>query len=120
MIYRDNYSQFPGHCRLCTNSNLPVIDTERDYDSDGFGGVLYICFACGTTMAQMFGYIAPERLADLEDELERTCQRLDEQETENADLAAQLSTYQDLVKITGAAEPEAPVKRGPGRPRKVV
>jgi hypothetical protein len=111
VILRDNYSQVPGRCRLCTLSILPVIDTERDYDSDGFGGVLYICASCVGTMADMLGWSHPERIADLEDELARTSERLDEQETENADIAAQLETLKEAQTI---------VKRGPGRPRKTA
>jgi len=114
MILRDNYSQAPGACRLCALNILPTIDTERDYDSDGFGGVLYVCASCAGTMAQMLGYIHPERAADLEDELERTCERLDSQETENADLAAKYETLKESIDVVAAATP----KRGPGRPRK--
>lgn len=117
MIFRDNYSNFPGHCRLCTLSNLPVVDTEREYDSDGYGGVLYICHTCGTEIARLFGWVHPERIEDLEAELERTAERLDAQETENADLAAQVESFNELVKIV---TPEEPVKRGPGRPRKTA
>lgn len=115
MIFRDHYSQFPGRCALCESNALPVIDTNRDWETQGGVGVLYICFNCGSNMAQLFGFVAPERLADIEDELERTCQRLDEQETENADLAAQLETVKEALTIV---TPGTPAKRGPGRPRK--
>lgn len=115
MILRDSYSQAPGRCRLCESCVVPTIDTNRTFDSDGYGGTLYICLNCARNMADLIGFVAPERLADLEDELERTCQRLDDQETENADLAAQLEILRETVKIV---TPEAPVKRGPGRPRK--
>lgn len=117
MILRDNYSQAPGRCRLCEMSYLPVFDTERDFDSDGFGGVLYVCHSCVGTMAGMLGWSHPERIEDLEAELNRTSERLDEQETENADLAAELQTLKDAINI---AQTPAPVKRGPGRPRKVT
>lgn len=110
----NSYSQPPGHCRLCTSAVTPVIDTQRDYDSDGLGGCLYVCFNCASNMAQLLGWCSPERLADLEDELERTCERLDTQETENADLAAQLETVREAITIVTPATP----KRGPGRPRK--
>lgn len=115
MILRDSFSQPPGHCRLCQSCVLPVVDTFRDYDSDGYGGSLYICLNCVRTMADLIGFVSPERLADLEDELERTCQRLDEQETENADLAAQNETLREAVAIVTPTT----AKRGPGRPRKV-
>lgn len=117
MILRDSHSQAPGHCRLCQSAVTPVLDTGCDYDSDGFGGVLYICLNCGREIAQKFGFVAPERLADLEDELNRTLERLDEQETENANLAAEIATVKETVKIVTA---EAPVKRSPGRPRKTL
>lgn len=116
MIVRDNYV-FPGHCRICTLSNLPIIDTERDYDSDGYGGAMYICYTCISDMAQQFDFIHPERHEDTLTELNRVSERLDEQETENADLAAQLLTLKEAMNL---ATPEAPVKRGPGRPRKVT
>lgn len=115
MILRDSYSGGGlGHCRLCQSCVLPVVDTLRDYDSDGYGGSLFICFNCGTHLAQLFGFVSPERLADLEDELERTCQRLDEQETENADLAAELETLRGAIQLVTPTT----AKRGPGRPRK--
>lgn len=118
MLLRETYSTFPGHCRLCTSSGTPVIDTERPYDSDGYGGALYVCYDCVTTMANLCGFVHPERHEDLEREHETTCQRLDEQETENADLAAQLETLKEAMNL---AAPTAPaVKRGPGRPRKVT
>jgi len=114
MILRDSYSQAPGCCRLCNLHILPVIDTERDFDSDGFGGVLYVCASCIGTMAGKLGWSDPSRIDDLEDELARTAERLDEQETENADLAARLATVTEAISIRDAA----PVKRAPGRPRK--
>lgn len=113
MLIRDSYSG-PGHCRLCQSCVLPVVDTLRDYDSDGYGGTLYICFNCGITIAQLFGFVSPERLADLEDELERTSVRLDDQETENADLAAENEHLREAVKLVTPATAKRPV----GRPRK--
>jgi hypothetical protein len=115
VILRDNYSQAPGACRLCSLSILPTFDTERDYDSDGFGGVMYICASCAGTMADMLGWAHPDRVLDMTEELNRTAERLDEQETENADLAAKLAT---MVEAHGIATAATPVKRGPGRPRK--
>lgn len=115
MILRNSYD-FPARCRLCDVGHLPTIDTERSYDSDDFGGILYICSVCVGEMARMLGYTHPEKVADLEDELERTCERLDSQETENADLAAENATLKEAMNL---AAPTAPaVKRGPGRPRK--
>lgn len=115
MFLRDSYSNFPGHCALCTSAVVPVIDTSRDWETDGGIGSLYICSNCARNIAGLIGFIAPERLADLEDELERTCVRLDEQETENADLAAENETLRETVKLV---TPSSTPKRGPGRPRK--
>lgn len=115
MILRDSHSNFPGHCALCTSAVVPVVDTLRDWETDGGIGTLYICRNCGTTLAQLFDFVAPERIQDLEDELERTCQRLDDQETENADLAAENETLRETIKLV---TPATAVKRGPGRPRK--
>lgn len=114
MFLRESYSQFPGHCALCESAVVPVVDTNREWDTPGGVGTLYICRNCGTNMAQLFGYVAPERLTDLEDELERTCQRLDDQETENADLAAENENLRETVRLVTPTT----AKRGPGRPRK--
>lgn len=115
MLLRDSYAHVPGRCKLCTGSALPTVDTERDFDSDGYGGVLYICVQCVGEMAHMMGWAHPERIDDLTEELNRTAGLLDEQETENADLAAQLETLKEALTIT-----KEPAKRGPGRPRKVT
>lgn len=115
MIVREQYV-FPSHCRLCTGSTRPLIDTERDYDSDGYGGNLYICHTCVGEMARLFGFSHPERVDDLEVQVDEANARLDAQETENADLAAELAVLKEA--ISTAANP-AP-KRAPGRPRKAV
>ena len=113
MIVRENYV-FPGHCRLCTGSTRPLIDTEREYDSDGYGGALYVCHTCVSEMARLLGFSNPERVLGLEEELDRTQDELDAQQTENADMAAELATLKEAVAL--ASTP----KRGPGRPRKVT
>jgi len=118
MILRNDYLTFPGHCRLCTLSAKPVVDTQRPYDSDGFGGSLYVCYDCVSTMANLCGFVHPERHDDLAREHDVTCQRLDEQETENADLAAQLLTLKEAMNLAAPTSPA--VKRGPGRPRKAA
>lgn len=112
-----SYVNAPGHCRLCQSCVTPVVDTQRDYDSDGFGGVLYICQNCVGTLASLMGWVHPSSKIDYENDIADRNELIDRLEVESADMAAELATLKDTFAIlsTPAA---APVKRGPGRPRK--
>jgi len=114
-----NYINSPGHCRLCNSSVTPVIDTFRDYDSDGLGGCLYICMNCVTEIADLSGWASPSVKEDLEHELAERGDLIDRLEVESADLAAELATLKDAFTVL-TPKADEPAKRGPGRPRKVV
>lgn len=118
MLLRTSHDNFPGHCRLCTSAVVPVVDTLRDYDSDGGGGALKICANCVGTIAGLMGYLHPSAQEDYEHRIERLSEELGSLEEQAADLAAENETLKEAFKVVG---PEAaPVKRGPGRPRKAV
>lgn len=118
MLLRTSHDNFPGHCRLCTSAVVPVVDTLRDYDSDGGGGALKICANCVGTIAGLMGYLHPSAQEDYEQRIEVLDQRLDLLETEAADLAAENETLKEAFKTLQPSD--APVKRGPGRPRKAA
>lgn len=120
MLLLTSHVNAPGHCRLCQSAVVPVVDTQRDYDSDGIGGgggALKICANCVGTMASLMGWVHPSAKEDFEERIERLEAELDGIQTEAADLAAENETLKAAFAVVG---PDAPAKRGPGRPRKVA
>lgn len=118
MLLLTSYVQAPGHCRLCQSAVTPLIDTQRDYDSDGFGGALYICQNCVGTMAGLMGWVHPSAKTEFEQVIADQSELVDRLEVETADLAAELATIKETIQLL--APSETPQKRGPGRPRKTA
>lgn len=79
----ENYLQPPGHCRLCLGAEVPIVDTGRNYDSDGFGGILYVCVNCATEMAQMFGWVPPEIHSQFVTQVDALIDHVNDIETQN-------------------------------------
>lgn len=96
---RDQYDRTPGHCRLCRSAETPVIDTGNAYDSDGFGGALYVCFNCGTEIAQIVGFISPILYEKQVEELTKTVALLNKEEEKSEMLQAALDAAKVLSKV---------------------
>lgn len=57
----DDYALTPGCCRLCKDAKTPVVDTLQDIDNEGYEGRLYICAVCCGHLADMVGWVSPEK-----------------------------------------------------------
>lgn len=86
MILRDSYDLFPGHCRLCMGNATPVIDTQRPYDVDGVDGVLSVCCDCVSNMAQLLGWVSPQKAEEYDQLLASAKTQLEAFDTEVRDL----------------------------------
>lgn len=109
-----------GHCKLCMTGTTPLVDTERDYD-EFYAGRLYICSNCGNEIARLLGWQdeahyndKADEVAGLEDRLDAITLLMNDAEDENARLRSLLKDQ-----LTETPEIVSPVKRHPGRPRKV-
>lgn len=67
----DSYALPPGCCRLCRAAHVPVVDTFQDIDNDGYEGRLYICAECCGHLADMTGWVSPEKFKATRTELNR-------------------------------------------------
>ena len=92
MILREAYIGFPGHCGLCTSAEVPVIDTERPYDHFDGHGIFYVCVNCAGTLAQMLGWISPERATQIEADRDNLIEQVNALEVSNEKLNVLVDT----------------------------
>lgn len=65
MQVTDAYVLAPGECRICGGNRTPAIDTLREIDTWGWDGRLYICHECAGSMAQLLGWVPPDKHGEL-------------------------------------------------------
>lgn len=71
----------PGSCRYCGGASKKCyLDTGLQFD---FEGAVYICDECFGFMADLFGYITPDRANDLKENAKRLTHQVEELEIKN-------------------------------------
>lgn len=74
----------PGSCKGCgSGTRFPFVDTTW---SEEYHGAIYFCVDCVGSMADLFGFISPEKAAALKAEIETLSARVYELERDNRSL----------------------------------
>jgi len=70
----------PSICFICEASNpVPMVDTERTFLPQALtalNGRKYLCRGCVEDAANLFGFMAPEKVAQLQDEVRESKEQL--------------------------------------------
>lgn len=113
MLRAESYEIFPGRCHLCTGNATPTIDTTRDIDRDGYEGRLYVCVECVGAMATEFGWLRPDRAAELSAATSDLESGLDLAKSIIAERDAKVAELEDTLSKIAAYRPQA--KRQPAK-----
>lgn len=66
MLVVESFIQRPGCCWHCrSEQHLPAVDLLRDIDQEGYDGHAYLCKACIGALADLMGWISPEKADEL-------------------------------------------------------